>query len=434
MNRKKILIIAIDPWRDDSNGGNVFTNLFSGWGNEYEFAQIYFRSTLPNNSICNRYYQLSETEMVKSVWTFKAIGKELKDLDLSSFVYAEDRDAFKNPLLSWLKNKHLSITKTATEFLWLMARWKTDSLNDFIDSFNPDYIFAPLNNSPFKLRVDRYIARRTGKHIISYISDDHLSFKPRSCSLFFWINRISIRYAAKKTAKYCSLLYTMTDEQLAEYTDLLKVPMKILRKGCIFDHYTESIQKKPPYTIVYGGNLLYGRISTLKHLALAISEINRDNGQLFILKIFTSTKLSNKDLQILNDGQNSTVYGRVTQQQLNEAYHNASIALHVDSLSTKARLISRLSFSTKIVDLLHTGCCVMAICWNKSSAYKYLFNEQAAICIDSIDGIQRTLIAIANNQQLLHEYSRKAWACGTRNHNIKEIQENLKRDFDEHYQ
>lgn len=429
MSRKKILIIAIDPWRDDSNGGNVFSNLFWGWENEYEFAEIYFRSQLPHNSICNRYYQLSETQMIKDVWRGKSVGRSLQEKELSDFTFEENRDSYKNPLLAKVKNMHLNIVTTAINVLWHFAKWRTDELDQFIDDFNPDYIFAPLNNSPFKLRIDRYVAQRTGKKIISYVSDDHLSLRQRSWSPVYWLNRLCVRRAAIKTAKYYSMLYTMTDEQLDEYTRLLQVPMKILRKGNIFDTFKESIQTQAPYTIVYGGNLLYGRISTIKELVKNIAEVNRVHGKMFELNIYTATPLDDNDMQELNDGMNSKVLGRVTQQELNIAYSQASIALHVDSFELRQRLATRLSFSTKIIDLLHTGCCVMAICWSESSPYKYLTKEDAAICVDRPDKIKVTLESIILKPTILHDYARKAWDCGAKNHDIVKIQQGLKEDF-----
>lgn len=428
--KKRVLIIAVDPWRDDSNGGNVFTNLFSGWKNEYEFAQIYFRSQFPNNKICKRYYQLSEKEMIKASLTHKAFGREIKPEEFVNFTFEDNQDNFKNPILSKVKNMHLNIVNTIINFLWLFANWKTKQLNDFIDEFQPDYIFAPLNNSPFILKFDRYIAERTGKKIISYVSDDHLSYRQKSLSPLFWLNRMCVRNAAISTTKYYSLLYTMTDEQLKEYSELLHVPMKILRKGCDFSSYVDTVQEKEPYTIIYGGNLLYGRISTVKGLVEAVKQINQEKGKTFEIKIFTPTYLSNEDMSVLNDGENSFVLGRVSQEQLNDAYSHASIALHVDSFEKSQRLSTRLSFSTKIVDLLHTGCCVMAICWKESSPFKYLSKEDAAICIDSPNAIYKTLKNIADNPLILHNYSQKAWDCGARNHNIHDIQAYLKADFE----
>jgi hypothetical protein len=66
MNNKRILIISGESWREDSNGGNVLSNLFSTFTDEYEFAQIFTNPAMPSNSICTKYFHISEGEVVKT--------------------------------------------------------------------------------------------------------------------------------------------------------------------------------------------------------------------------------------------------------------------------------------------------------------------------------------------------------------------------------
>ena len=126
-------------------------------------------------------------------------------------------------------------------------------------------------------RLDRYVAKLTKKKLISYVYDDHLSLRQYSWSPVYWYNRLVLRYNVKKTAKYYSLLYTMTQEQMDEYQPILKVPMKILKKGGDFNGemiIKEKLDK--PLKIVYGGNLFYHRDKLLCKLAEALENINRN--------------------------------------------------------------------------------------------------------------------------------------------------------------
>ena len=61
----KILIISAEVWRDDTNGGNVLSNIFGGTG--YEFAQIYCNPGNPSNFLCKWYYQMTDSMMIKSI-------------------------------------------------------------------------------------------------------------------------------------------------------------------------------------------------------------------------------------------------------------------------------------------------------------------------------------------------------------------------------
>lgn len=88
-----------------------------------------------------------------------------------------------------------------------------------------------------------------------------------------------------------------------------------------------------------------------------------------------------------------------------------------------------MSFSTKIVDLLHSNCCVMAICWEKSSPYLYLTREKAAICVKDINDVYGVLSQIKKSPELISDYAKQAWECGRRNHDIRAINEMLRQDL-----
>ena len=62
----KILVISKEAWRDEQNGGNVLTNMFSHFSGS-EFAQIYCNEQEPNNAICRNYYQMSDRMMVNNI-------------------------------------------------------------------------------------------------------------------------------------------------------------------------------------------------------------------------------------------------------------------------------------------------------------------------------------------------------------------------------
>ena len=213
--KRKVLIISGEAWRNESSGGNVLSNLFRSFTNDYEFAQIYCNPQLPANNICFKYFHLSESEMVKACLNRKPFGHELSKEELT---HVQDRLTVNDSTsLLLAKRLHLNIFYTIQDCLWRYSNWKTPDLKKFIIDFNPDLIFAPVYYGLNLHRLDRYVAELTGKEVISYVSDDHLTLKQFSLSPVFWFNRLLLRKNVIATAKYYSLLYTMTQEQLSEY-------------------------------------------------------------------------------------------------------------------------------------------------------------------------------------------------------------------------
>jgi hypothetical protein len=428
MNKKRILIISGEAWRNESNGGNVLSNLFGPLADEYEFAQIYTNPAFPSNSVCEKYFHLSESEMLQTVFKRKYFGKVLKR---NEFNKGEgDIPSTTNSKVVFIKKHLLNIAFLFQDILWRYSKWKSPQLEQFIVDFNPDLIFAPMYYGIHLHRLDRYAAELTGKKLISYVSDDHLTFRQFSVSPIYWLNRLILRNNVLTTAKFYSLLYTMTQEQLDEYQPVLIVPMKVLKKAGDFQKqplYTSKTEK--PFVISYGGNLIYNRYKTLAKLAEAVKTVNQDKQQ-FVLNIYTQTPITTKLTALLDDGQNTFLKGKVTMNELEKVYANSDIVLHVESFDLKQRLLTRLSFSTKIIDLLHSGRCIMAICWDKSSPFKYLQDEDAAICIADSKTIEKKLQEIIKDPTIIEQYADKAWLCGVRNHSKSKVISSFKTDLE----
>ena len=426
--KRRMLIISGEAWRDESNGGNVLSNLFDSFKDDYEFAQIYTNPALPSNAICLKYFHLSESEMLQTVFKRKPFGKilTLKELHQEEV----NKPYVTSHRFSFVRKYLLNTAFLAQDILWRFSKWKTPELEKFILDFNPDVIFAPMYYGIHLHRLNRYVAQLTGKQLISYVSDDHLTFKQFSLSPIYWVNRLILRNNVKHTAKYYSLLYTMTQEQLNEYQPVLQVPMKLLKKTGDFTskpNFKDFNEK--PIVLFYGGNLIYNRYKTLAKLAEVIQKLNEETMH-FQLLIASQTPITEHINKLLNDGKNSILLGKLNSVQMQEYYQLADIVLHVESFDLKQRLLTRLSFSTKIIDLLHTGRCVMAICWRESSPYKYLKSEHAAICVDDFCTLEEELKNLIKNPKIMHHYANQAWNCGERNHNKEKVIADFRKDIE----
>ena len=170
------------------------------------------------------------------------------------------------------------------------------------------------------------------------------------------------------------------------------------------------------------------RWKALADIAECLKEINVSETNM-ILEIYTKDRITKKQKKLLDDGKNSFIRGPVSQEALAKIYSEADIALHVESQNKKQRLLTRLSFSTKIIDCLFSGCAVLAYCWNEQSGWTYLKREDAAICVDSKAELREKLELINEKNELISEYAQKAYECCARNHCKKDVQEQLLNDF-----
>ena len=424
----RILIISLELWREDINGGNVLSNLFSGI--DAEFAQIYCSAGEPQNNVCKLYYQMTDRMIINNIIKKGEIGKVIKYDEfpknkIHSNIGVDKIDLKKNKILRMFRGSSMYALR---EILWRSSKWKNDNLEKFILDFNPDIIFAPCYGSHIMLSINRYVSELTKVPMISYISDDHYSLKQVSFSPVYWINRFILRSNLRKTMPYYELTYTMAEEQLKEYSEALDCNMKILKKSGIFSEYPINKELNTPIRLVYAGGIYLGRWKTLYKIVEALKVINKDSTKM-VLDIYTGNKLNKKQKKLLNDGINSFVHNLVSQQELKKIYSESDIALHVESFDLKNKLKVRLSFSTKIIDCLESTCAIMAICDKGQAGYSYLKEEDIAICIDDLKNIESTLNNICENPHVINEYSEKARKCGINNHQKEMIQKDMMSEF-----
>lgn len=426
----RILVISQEVWSDDQNGGNVLSNIFKhikniiGEKESVEFAQIFCSEGIPQNSICQNYYQMTDKMILANVLNKKnAVGNHfLKDCSHADTIQPM-QDSFRV-----LKKMRFESFLVAKEILWKISAWENDSLKNFVTSFNPDIIFAPCYGWHYMLKLTRVVKEWTNKPVISYISDDFYSCKQFRFSPVYWINHMLLRRNVRKTFAVYDLVYTMTEEQKKQCEDAFGANMKILCKSANFSEVPIKENVGYPIRFVYAGNLFYNRWKTLKKLAIQIKELNTDEVKMK-LDIYSNSVLSRHQLRHLDDGVNSCVHKAVSLVKLKQVYRESDIALHVEAFDLKNRLAVRLSFSTKIIDCLASGCAVMAICHKSQSGFNYLKRNRIAISCSNMEQLKFSLKKILNNPQVLCDIQEKAVCFGKRKHNDIEIGQELCRDF-----
>ena len=80
-NLPKVLIVGINAWREDGTA-HTLMDIFRCW-NPDKLALVYSRADMPDTTVCNHYFQISETQVMRSVlrpWI--RVGKEVQRLAL----------------------------------------------------------------------------------------------------------------------------------------------------------------------------------------------------------------------------------------------------------------------------------------------------------------------------------------------------------------
>lgn len=420
MSKLRVLLITRECLRTDSNEGNVLLTLFGG--QPMELANIYCKPGLPNTALCSRYFQLTDRMALENLLRRTPMGRRVEPETEAVPVGEAENKAF----YDFFRRHNQTVFHCARELLWKLADFRSPALEAFVREFAPDVIFAPLCYSRFVLTVHRHVIALAQAPAVTYVYDDLYSLRQFRFSPVYWANRFAQRRAIRKTLPYYRYAYTMSQQQADEYGRMLGVPMRVLRKCA-----EGSRQPREPHEgvrLLYAGGVYYGRDRTLAGVADAVRTL-RTEGRPVTLDVYTSSPLSKKARRLLDDGQGCQVHPVVPFAELQRLYARSDVALHAESFRRKDALLTRLSFSTKIVDCLASGCAVLAICPAVNAGWQYLRDEDAAVCVDDPAQIEAAVRRLATDPQARQTYADRALRCLERNHDAVVIRQSLADDL-----
>lgn len=427
----KVLVISEASWANSNNVGNTFTNLFGDWPQD-KIAMIYTRADLPENNICSEYFQIAENRLIKNIFN-KDIKTGIRvsnsNFEKNITIKVKEDQETGRKLYSFFRKFRWNIFLTARNLMWKMTKWKTDDLDNFIDSFNPDVLFLLACPEAYMNDLQRYIIDKTKKKTAIYFVDDIYSTKHYSMSPFFWINKLVSRRSIRKTLDQSDLIYTIIPKQKEEYDRLFNKKSKILNKGGSFDqllHRRSDLNF--PLKLVFTGNIYAGRWETLEKIGRSLDEINKNDIK-GLLYIYSQNQLDKQVKKAFDSCKSIHFMGGIKASEVKAVQDDADILVHVESLRLKEKLSTRLSFSTKLVDYFERGRCIFAVGWKEAASIDYLIKNNTAIVVDDLEEIEKKLRDLIEKPALIEMYGQKARECGEKFHRIEKIREGLLNDL-----
>lgn len=425
----KILIVADEEWNDSIFANGVLTNWFTDF--DADFAEVYCSPGLPINNICNRYFQLTDIQMLLSIFGVRKAGSIIDKPSTIDGIEAAKENTQRKGIYSILKKVSIYLhtpVMMIRDFIWTLGRYDREGLSKFILDFAPDVIFCPQYGTPKLWRLERYIHSICPAPIVAFTGDDEVSYNQISYSPLYWIRRWYCRKIFERTVGVFSHYFMHSQDQADEYFRDFNVNTSRLFKCGDFSDKFQIKQIGTPIRLVYAGRLYCNRWKSLAAVGDALREINKC-GIKMILEVYTQEQLTRKQRAYLCQENFIYVKGAVPGTELSKIYKGADIALHVESFDKKYKYATRVSFSTKIIDLMASSCAIIAICWDKHCGYQYLKENDAAMCCPNYQSILPLLQSICETPSLITQYQNKAYSCGINKHSRNIIQNQLKTVF-----
>ena len=405
----KVLVIDVNGWREDA-GSNTLMDIFRCWDSD-RLALIYTSSQMPSTEVCRHYFQISENQVLKSVFhPTMRVGCVVENT-LSND--SEDAKSERERYTQAHKN-HSKWMRLAREVVWKLGHWKTKALKEFVLSFNPDIIFVPIFQYAYMGRIQNYIIKLTGKPTVCYLADDNYSYD--SCQdIIDYIHRFWSRKYVGPLARKSDQMFVIVEKEKEDTDSRFGTDSVILTKSIDFTgkDYKHVIPNMP-IKFVYTGSLAMGRDKTMAIVANAINSVNTTQTKAE-LYIYSQTIPDEKIMAKINNGA-SHFCGSVPHQEIQGIVQSADVVVFAESLEGKEANIAKLSFSTKITDYISNGKCVLAIGKEYIAPIDYFKRYDAALIAHSKEEIYNQVGRIVEKPELIDEYGEKAYNCAIANH------------------
>ena len=426
MRRIRVLVLSYEPWDDTNSFGNSYSAIWQGMEG-VEIANVYCRYGMPNNRVTSRQYQITEKTILRHLLHRGPGGHEVFREEAPGTATGPaaptggDLSAGQWRIINWMRSHRLLVYFWVRDLLWLTGGWKCPELDAFVHSFAPDVIWVPVYCSSYMNVIARYLAKVSGKPMIGYVSDDIYTLKRANLSPVFWIDRLVKRLFIRPVMEQVAVLYVITQNQKEEYDVLFHKDCRLLWKGADFRRPMPALPPPGrPLRMIFMGNLGVGRWRAVADVAQVLESINR-GGSKITLDIYTGTPLTEKQKDCLERPGSARLMPFLPADQVDAAFQQADILLHVESLRRKEYLEYRLSLSTKLVDYFRNAGCILAY-GGMTGSMDYLIREDAGLVVTDREQLRQQLLRLCGDPALIDEYRRKAWECGRRNHEIRELQ------------
>jgi len=413
----KILTISNAAWDDCNSVGNTQSNWFSGW-DDLELYSMYTRQRPPNNMCCSHYYSVTIKDILKHLFCWKAIGEEFEISSESQLESSNIESRAVSGIKGWKKN----VLQFLIEIIYSSQIWLNRKMKVYLQGVDPDIVFCFAIAEPFRYNVLKYIKAHSGAKIVMWIADDVYGQAQNKGEV---MRRIYLR-RYHRLFSMADKLYGVSEMLCNEYSQIFNRSIIPLYKGCEFSPCREVLNT--PLQMVYAGNLLYGRDSTLAKIAEQLKILNQTASKIQLF-IYSTTAVPKDTLVKLNIKGSSQLCGAKPYKEILEIMNKADIALHVESFDENQIKKVRLSFSTKIIDCMQSGAVMMVIGPRDIASVEYPRSIPGVIVIDELENISHELQKIVEEPSIVLSKAIQLRRYALENHAKKSVQTLLQEDF-----
>ena len=373
----RVLVVSHNVFSASGNMGKTMMRMLAGISPE-NLAQVYFHQEIPTRACCLRYFRITDSDVLRSVFTRRARFRTFSSCDIDESASQSRTDTGNLAKVYQFSRRRTPMIYFLRDTMWRLGKWKTRALKDWARAFAPDVIFFAAGDYAFSYRVALYLSGLLRVPITMWCADDYFIAPQQSRSLLRRLHCRRLRKLAKRVTERSKSVITISDPMQRDYAQLFGFPVQTIRISS--DANPAALPRAQREGISYVGNLGIDRITPLIELGRTLKAAQLPGFE--TIRVYSSERNPATLAQITEDN-GLTFCGRLTEQGVERVLGASKFLILVESFDRSAIRRTKYSLSTKVAESLRSGACIIAYGPDEIASIEYLRRHKAACILNS---------------------------------------------------
>ncbi len=417
---QRVLVVSHNVFSASGNMGKTMMHMLAGIPPD-NLAQLYFHQEIPTRKCCLRYFRITDSDILHSVFTRRARYKKFEEKDIDESAVRSRTDTGKLARVYQFSRRRTPMIYFLRNWMWTLGKWKTKALREWARSFAPDVIFLAAGDYAFPYHIALYLSQLLDIPIVMWCADDFYIEPLKSSSFLRRFQCRRLLKLAQKAVEQAGAVITISDMMQRDYAHLFHVPVKTIRISSAANHCALPTDSRSG--VVYIGNLGINRITPLSELGRALKDAALAGFE--TIHVYSGER-NPEILQQINE-KNGLIYcGCVSEQEVESVLGTSKFVIFTEAFDEKSICRTKYSLSTKIAESLQSGACILAYGPSEIASISYLTEAQAAYVLNEAKALPQAILRLNAAPDVYDSYTRRARALAERFHSAEANEERLR--------
>lgn len=401
LNNLRILVYSNNPISTSGSNGRTIRNLLLKFPKSCVHNFFIHGENLSFDS-CESFYCVSDNDVLHPI-------RSKKRNHILNYTASEP-----NNTSSVTKRKRSAFVSLIRNLIWKLGFWKTKEYKKWVLDYKPDVVLIQAGYSPFLCDEARKIATQQRSKLVVFNTEAYCFFDwdflgmRKHKTLFSEMFRHLMCKSIKKATLDAALTVYLTDELQETYQ--LKFGN---HNSAVIYNSSEQSKVKWNYEskkVIYAGNFLNDRVSSLITIAKVLNEIN----ETYTIHVYST--ITPELIEKTKIFRNIILHGFIPYDTVIKELKEAFLLIHFESFTEIASKNAKYAFSTKIADYLSLNVPFLLYSPKNVTVSNYLISNNCAMVASSEDELRVHLGGLISNKEYAVEYLKNAMQIVNANH------------------